>query len=131
VIKGRYDYLSKLSLVIIAGCLLTIVCVEYLQPLIGKTLYSQQYQKLSIDCDNAMHNEVALREGTVPSSETPLLSKTAEIELMVCHEYDKTRKKMLVMGVTDNYLSYLTLLALETEKIPVSKMVEPHRMDHF
>lgn len=60
-----------------------------------------------------------------------LLSISGSVSLSVCHEYDKLRKQLLIAGVSEHRLALLGLEGLEVERIPVSRMVEPHRMPRF
>ncbi|WP_284450633.1 TIGR03982 family His-Xaa-Ser system protein [Methylophaga thalassica] len=117
-------------LTIIAVCLIIIVFHSILIPQYAKIRYSNEFKSLSIDCDIAMHNEALLRERAAQSDNEKLYT-TAQIEMIVCHKYDMTRKKMLSMGVEEDYLSYLNLEALQNQKIPLSVMIEPHRMNRF
>ena len=119
------------SKVFIAISLITIILIKYVQPFVVTQLYAGEYKRLALECDNAMHDEVALRSLPNTSGKQALLIKSADVGLMVCHEYDKLRKKMLITGVTDEQLALLGLEALEVELIPVSRMVEPHRMPRF
>lgn len=126
-----YGRLQQLAELVIAVCLLLIVGVEYLQPFFADLWYRDAYKRLAVDCDLAMHDEVILRPGTAVSKKDAMLSTTATVGLAVCHEYDKMRKRMLILGVTENRLALHGLEALESEQIPVERMVEPHRMDRF
>jgi hypothetical protein len=124
----RIDLWSR---VLIAACLLVIVIVEYVRPFVADLYYRDQYRQLVIQCDQAMHDEVALRKGTAIAASEPLLATSADVDLAICHEYDKLRKRLLGFGVTEEQLALRGLEALEIEQIPVSRMVDPHRMDRF
>ena len=78
-----------------------------------------------------MHDEAALRTGTAASAKDPALAISATVGLAVCHDYDKLRKHMLILGVSEEQLALHGLEALEIEQIPVHRMVEPHRMERF
>lgn len=119
------------SCVTIAVCLVVIVIMEYIRPFIADRYYRDEYRKLAADCDLAMHDEAALRKGTVGSAKDPALEISAAVGLLVCHEYDKLRKRMLILGVSQEQLALHGLEALEFEQISVDRMVEPHRMDRF
>lgn len=119
------------SRVVIAGCLMAIVVVEYVLPFVADFLYRDQYRRFVVQCDQAMHDEVALRRGTPLATKEPKLALSADIDLAVCHEYDKLRKRLLSFGVTEEQLALRGLEALEIEQIPVTRMVDPHRMDRF
>jgi hypothetical protein len=112
-------------------CLLIIVFMEYIRPFIADHYYRGEYRKLAAECDLAMHDEAALRPGTAGVVKDPALAMSAAIGLTVCHEYDKLRKRMLILGVSEEQLALHGLEALEIEQIPVDRMVQPHRMERF
>ncbi len=116
---------------VIAVCLLTIVGYEYVRPFAAKTMFKTDYQRLAVACDNAMHEEAALRASSKPSEQERIMALSAEVGLAVCHDYDKLRKRMLIWGMTDDELALFGLEALENEQIPVSRLAAPHKMDRF
>lgn len=115
----------------IAICLVVIVIMEYVRPIIADRYYRDEYRKLAADCDLAMHDEAALRRGTAGSEKDPALAISAAVGLAVCHDYDKLRKRLLILGVSEEQLALYGLEALEIEQIPVDRMVDPHRMERF
>lgn len=125
------DLWVRVSQLVIAICLLIIVIVEYLRPWVAVSLYEEDFKRLSLECDQAMHNEVALRDTYQRSDLPEALVVSGAVELAICHQYDKLRKRMLILGVGDERLALLSLEALETERIPLSLLVEPHQMQRF
>ena len=116
---------------VIAVCLLVIVSMEYFRPWIATLRYADQFRALAAECDTAMHDEVALRNGSVGGENRPDLERSAQVELSVCHHYDKLQKHLLLLGVSQDQLALWSLEALESEDIPVTQLVAPHRMDHL
>lgn len=116
---------------VIAATFVVIVGMEYVRPWIAEALHAENYKRLVYECDHAMHEEAALRVPSVGGEKARLLQISADVGLGVCHEYDKLRKRMLIWGVTEDQLALHGLEALEIERIPLSRMVEPHRMDRF
>lgn len=51
--------------------------------------------------------------------------------MLICHEYDKLRKELLIQGMSEDQLAMLGLQVLEVEQITVQQMVDAHRMDRF
>jgi hypothetical protein len=123
--------LLAVSLAVIALCLSVIVAMEYIVPALADRYYRDDYRKLAYQCDQAMHEEAALRPGTAGAAKDPKLALSADVALMVCHDYDKLRKHLLTLGVSEDRLALHSLEALEVEQIPVSRLVEPHRMGRF
>lgn len=126
-----YQRLTLASLTIIAVCLFVIVTVEYIVPVLADWYFQDEYRKLAAECDQAMHDEAALRPGTPGAAKHPALSLSADVALVVCHDYDKLRKRLLAFGVSEQTLALHGVEAIENERIPVSRMVIPHRMERF
>ncbi|MDG9670543.1 TIGR03982 family His-Xaa-Ser system protein [Hahella sp. CR1] len=79
-----------------------------LAPVSAYIYFHSDYMRLASACADAMD------EGWFAEQEnSPELNKTTKVHLLSCHEYDKTRKIMLIMGLNENVLSYLGLKALE------------------
>lgn len=118
-----------------AASLAAIVAITYVWPWAMWRMYAEEYRRLVVDCDQAMHDEVVLRDASqiqgASDEAAKLLNISGAVSLTVCHEYDKLRKQLLIAGVSEHRLALLGLEGLEVEKIPVSRMVEPHRMPRF
>lgn len=120
---------------ITATSLAAIVAIHYVWPWALWNLHADEYRRLVVDCDQAMHDEVVLKDSQetsdVSADSARLLSISGAVGLTTCHDYDKLRKRLLIAGVSEHRLALLGLEGLELEKIPVSRMVEPHRMPRF
>ena len=120
---------------VIAISLAVIVADKYVWPWAMWRMHADEYRSLVVDCDQAMHDEVVLRDTTQTtgtSTETARLLKiSGAVSLTICHDYDKLRKQLLIAGVSEHRLALLGLEGLEVERITVSRMVEPHRMPRF
>lgn len=108
----------------------TLFCLAWLGKHIAAPAYAylflkDDYMKLSSQCANAMDET-----WFVEQDQRNNLEKSAQIHLLVCHEYDKTRKKMLMLGLSENILAYLGLKALETGQQPASRIIEQHRFQN-
>ena len=121
--------------VLIATCVVIIVADKYVWPWAMWRIYADEYRRLVVDCDQAMHDEVVLRDTTqlagTSAEAARLLNISGAVSLTICHDYDKLRKQLLIAGVSEHRLALLGLEGLEVERIPVSRMVEPHRMPRF
>lgn len=104
---------------------------DYARPYIAEFRHGDQFKQLAFECDMAMHEEAALRglPGTDPQTERLKLS--ADVGMMVCHDYDKLRKELLIQGMSEDQLAMLGLQVLEVEQITVQQMVDAHRMDRL
>lgn len=121
--------------ILIAASLALAVFMEYLWPKVMLWKHAEEYKLLTLQCDQAMHSEAVLRSPElsleVTEQQANLLKASADVELTVCHNYDKLRKRLLIAGLSENDLALLGLEALEVERITVKRMVEPHRMPRF
>jgi hypothetical protein len=116
---------------VIAVSLLIVVFMEYVRPFLTEAYFRDDYMRLAGDCDQAMHDEAALRPGTAGATRDPALSLSADVALAVCHDYDMLRKWLLAAGVSEETLALRGVEAIENERIPLTRMVAPHRMDRF
>lgn len=94
---------------------------EVLFPVAAAALYSREYMRLTVECDTAMEASWYYRQ----EDGIPVESET--IQLLSCHEYDKTRKLLLMSGLPESYLSWLGLKSLELYQRPPEEFVEQHR----
>jgi hypothetical protein len=118
-----------------ATSLVAIMVITYVWPWAMWRMHADEYRRLVVDCDQAMHDEVVLRDAAqiqgASVEAARLLHVSGAVSLTVCHQYDKLRKQLLIAGVSEHRLALLGLEGLEVERIPVSPMVEPHRMPRF
>lgn len=119
-----------ISLSVLIG-LFVVIGQEYVRPWVAERNYGEEYKRLAFACDMAMHEEAALRQKADGTLASRALHLSADVGMMICHDYDKLRKKMLTNGVSEDRLSMLGLEVLEIEQITVKQMVDAHRMDRF
>ncbi|WP_374962219.1 TIGR03982 family His-Xaa-Ser system protein [Spongiibacter tropicus] len=105
----------------------TLFCLSWLLknialPLGGYFYLKSDYLTQTSQCANAMDET-----WFVEQEQSESLNKTAQVHLLACHEYDKTRKMMIALGVTENILSYIELNALEINQHSIEQFVEHHR----
>ena len=117
--------------IITAVGVIIIIGQEYVRPWIAVNIYTDTYKSLTFNCDMAMHEEAALRQQENNSDQKKALLLSADVGMLICHDYDKLRKKMLIHGVSEDKLAMLGLEILEHEQITVQQMVDAHRMDKF
>ena len=94
---------------------------EVLFPLGAALIYSNQFMAQTIACDTAMES------AWYGPKQNQMEQKAQDIHLLDCHDYDKTRKILLISGLPEEYLSWLGLRALEIYQRPASEMAEQHR----
>lgn len=94
---------------------------EIVIPLVSAAIYSKHYMALVVECDQAMEADWYYRQSpAVPKQSTV-------VQLLACHEYDKTRKLMLLAGLPEQYLAWLGLRSLEIHQRPAEEFAKQHR----
>jgi His-Xaa-Ser system protein (TIGR03982 family) len=93
---------------------------EIAVPGFAALLLSSKYMKQTISCDQAM-------EAHWYGQKSVLDAKAAEVQLLSCHNYDETRKLLLLSGLPEEYLSWLGLKSLDIYQRPASELTEAHK----
>ncbi|WP_242674533.1 TIGR03982 family His-Xaa-Ser system protein [Marinobacter halodurans] len=91
-------------------------------PAVAYWLYQDDYVALASQCGEAMDESWFAQQAPELVDD-----RSSQVQLLVCHEYDKTRKVMLSMGLSESVLAYLGLKALETGQHSAQEIVEQHR----
>jgi hypothetical protein len=117
------NVVAAVSVVAIAAKLVVV-------PMIGKRLYAEQYKTLVFQCDEVMREHFIARTKarTAPSEESIRELRAAEVSLLTCHDYDKLRKRLQTLGVSDAELASLGLEAIEEKAKDVRQFVETHEI---
>jgi hypothetical protein len=99
-------------------------------PSIAAAYWAEDYKRLMFKCDQVMREHfIAKKEVELAPSEASVKAlEAAEMGLLDCHEYDKLRKEMTDLGVSDSKLSSIGLSALEEKKYELRKFVEIHEI---
>lgn len=92
--------------------------------------YQQTFGQHVYLCDNAMREHfIAKVDVTNEPSEIKVKElKSAELGLLKCHEYDKFRKYLLSIGLTEDDLSLMGLRAIELDNNNLAKVVSEHEI---
>lgn len=109
---------GKIIIVLFAGGWLV---KEIVLPSVTALMFSKQFMEQVIQCDTAMEDSWYYRQ------EDRIDKNSESVQLLVCHEYDKTRKILLMSGLPEIYLSWLGLQSLELYQRPPEEYVESHR----
>lgn len=118
--------LNVLALVVIFG----YGAQKYVMPSIAVEAYKAGYKELVFKCDNAMRDHFIAKRQALdsPSEKSTRDLKAAEVGLLICHEYDVLRKKLIDFGVTENQLARLGLEAIEEKSRDVRSFVQTHEI---
>ena len=113
---------------IICFCLGSIWKAPY--KFIIQNYYQTEYESLVYKCDNSMREHLVAKNKALkhPSKETILSLQASEIGLYDCHEYDKFRKFLITLGLSENNLAHMALKAIESNDFEISNIVNPHEI---
>ncbi len=96
------------------------VLKEIILPVGVGSLYSFKFMKLVNKCDTAMESSWYYKQDKT-------IEKSELIQMLDCHEYDKVRKLLLMSGLSEYYLSYLSLKSLDLYQKNPEEFVKQHR----
>lgn len=101
---------------------------EYVAPVLATQFLKADYKNLMYECDHAMRNHFIAKKAVefTPSAMSVANLDAAEIGLLICHEYDKQRKRLQLFNVSDAMLSSIGLEALEEKNYELRDFVRIH-----
>jgi His-Xaa-Ser system protein (TIGR03982 family) len=94
---------------------------EVIVPASAAVFLSEKYMALVVECDEAMEASWYFRQIEDFPAETEV------VQMLACHDYDQTRKAMLMAGLPEEYLSWLGLKSLEIYQRPADEFARQHR----
>jgi len=112
------DRIFKISVSIF--CAIWVI-KNILLPVAASVIYSSEYAHFTKECAEAMDSAWHLDKIDTQAR------KSASVQLLACHEYDKIRKKMLILGLPEDYLSYLQLRSLGIHQRTLESIADQHR----
>ena len=125
--------MSKSTLIIwlnVLACMsvLALASKYVLLPLGAKLYFEDEYKEAMFQCDNSMRAHLVAKHRVVsePSENTIRALKAAELGLITCHDYDKLRKRLLTLGVSEHELARIGLEKIEESADAVRELVETH-----
>jgi hypothetical protein len=131
--SARALKLSLLAANVIAALAVIAVAVELLLvPAIAKYWYGERYKELVFQCDDVMRGHFIAKSqvSVAPSEEAIKNLSAAEVSLLACHDYDKLRKKLLTLGLSEADLASLGLEAMEKNSKDVTEFVKTHEIHY-
>jgi hypothetical protein len=117
------NILAALSVIGIAAKLVAV-------PVIAKHVYRERYKDLVFQCDEVMRGHFIAKSRAMgaPSEQSIKELRAAEVSLLSCHDYDKMRKRLQALGLSDGELGGLGLEAIEEKARDVRSFVETHEI---
>lgn len=114
----------------ILGLLAVYGGVEYLLPPVAAHIYRDEYQEKMFQCDHVMREHFIAKKAVMvaPSEVTIRNLEAAEIGLLSCQDYDRLRKELQTLGVSEAKLGLMGVEALEAKSRDVSRFVEIHEI---
>lgn len=88
----------------------------------------EEYSSLVEKCDSAMKSHLLAKHrlASQPSQEHAKVLEAAELGLLDCHYYDLKRKRLGQLGLDDNDLAKMGLVAIEGNAVDLKKIVKIH-----
>jgi hypothetical protein len=104
----------------------------FVQPRLVIAMYGQRYMDLIFKCDNVMREHLIAKNRMLNEANDDSVKalKAAEVGLIECHDYDKMRKDLIGLGLTDNDLAKLGLKAIEEREADVREFVKVHQIKY-
>lgn len=108
----------------------TFLASDILKKPLAKILWAEEYKELMYNCDHSMRDHLIAKRAVEiePNDSTIKNLQSSEVSLIVCHDYDKLRKKLKDWDFNDNDLQILGLEALEEKAYDLEKFVEIHEI---
>jgi hypothetical protein len=127
----KQKMIIALNILAIVSCI--ALAIKFIViPASAKILFANEYKELMFQCDSVMRDHMIAKNRVIheKNEEAIMDLKSAEIGLLSCHDYDKLRKKMMIMGLTAEEISYIGLEAIEERTKDLMKYVEIHEFKY-
>ena len=87
-------------------------------------------QEPAFECDEVMRGHLIAKTNALraPSEESIKGLSAAEVALLSCHDYDKLRKRLQTLGLSEGELASLGIEAIEEKAKDVRTFVETHEI---
>lgn len=101
-------------------------------PYAVSNIYKKQYKELVFACDNVMRDHLIAKNKVVNEKTEQSIKQleAAELGLLTCGDYDRLRKKMIDLGVSEGRLSMYGLEAIEEKSEDVRVFVRTHEFKY-
>lgn len=128
----KFDkYLIALNVLASIACI--SLALKYIAaPYAVSGIYKERYKELVFACDNVMRDHLIAKNKVVneKSEQSIRQLKAAELGLLTCDDYDRLRKKMIDLGVSEGRLSMYGLEAIEEKSEDVRTFVRTHEFKY-
>ena len=128
----KFDkYLIALNVLASVSCI--ALALKYIAvPYAASNIYKEKYKELVFACDNVMRDHLIAKNKVVneKSEQSIKQLKAAELGLLTCDDYDKLRKQMIDLGVSEGRLSMYGLEAIEEKSEDVRTFVRTHEFKY-
>jgi hypothetical protein len=126
---------SKLLLIVnilAAFLIFGLAFKRFVLPEYAKLLYKKDYKILMFKCDNVMRDHFIAKNKVLTDINDDSVKnlQAAEVGLMECNAYDKLRKKLINLGLSENQLSQFGLETIEENAKNVRTFVETHQIKY-
>ena len=118
--------------IIASICCIALAAKYIAVPFFAEIIYKDDYKNLVFACDNVMRDHlIAKNRVNVEKSEDSIKQlHSAEVGLLTCDDYDKLRKKMMIMGLNEENLALIGIEAIEEKSNDVRNFVKIHEIKY-
>lgn len=95
-----------------------------------RVYYEKEYANQMFKCDHAMRENFIAKAKVLrtPNERTSKELFSTEVALLDCHEYDKFRKQLGSLGLTQDDLGQMGLKAIEAKGSNIKSLVRYHEI---
>ena len=113
-----------------AASVISVAAKLVFVPMVAKMAYRERYKSLVFQCDEVMRGHLIAKTNALraPSEESIKGLSAAEVALLSCHDYDKLRKRLQTLGLSEGELASLGIEAIEEKAKDVRTFVETHEI---
>ena len=97
-----------------------------------RLVYGEEYARYVYLCDSAMREHFISKNRLVEMMDDESFEDltSSEIALLDCHEYDKLRKKLIILGLTEADLSLISLVHIEKKSKDLMEVIKTHEINN-
>ena len=129
-VRKRLTLLLVILNIVAAFSVIAVAAKVVFVPAIAKQVYRDRYKNLVFQCDEVMRAHFIAKSNAVrlPSEQSISELRAAEVSLLSCHDYDKLRKRLQTLGLSEGELASLGIEAIEEKGRDVRTFVETHEI---
>lgn len=95
-----------------------------------RSYFGEEFARYVYLCDSAMREHYIAKNQLLQkmNEDSNTLLGSTEIALLDCHEYDKLRKKLIILGLNEADLSLISLNYIEKKSDDLIEVIKTHEI---